>query len=585
VTGRPAFGDFLRGAHHILAVQPGMPPPGRGDAEEMSRSLLRVVTILGHYLRDTATVYSDMPRRAPAPVTPWGRARCQAQEALNNAAGSLPPPSAGTARWPPAPSASPAARRLDEAATCLSAGRDLLGTHFAPGPAGGRAHDSPWALAITSERMNRALLAEISALAHQVARHNAHVALAAPSAASGTGQRHTLTAASQWLWTFAAAIQAADRQQPVPAADRDLLAAIPVNTLPARPVLHTADSAAELCTGVIATAERARHLAWHTLHQPAWSPAFTVTSARQIAETATVTSHHITLLATTLADRATASPHQAAATGHLGATAQAARHATRTWYQTARALREVTTDTRGQLTPAAAEASALATWTGRLAYTDPAWTPGTGPHTPVRAPQDLAPAPDDLPHVIAAVHHAAEAIALLAETEHEQLRQAVRARRILIPTRTLTGDYDIPRPYAPAPAGRTSPLLARYHDTSRASRQTTTSIGHAACATRAPSQILATARETIHTDHQPSPGEDANNTRVPASHEPAPQLPGPLQQTLISPGITDPAMLGRSAGLDQASQQLLADAGAVARASEPPTGRDTEGHLEPEAGT
>jgi hypothetical protein len=410
--------------------------------------------------------------------------------------------------------------------------------------------------------MNRALLAEISALAQPIARHSAHVALAAlPGAPSATGQRHTLTTASQWLWTFAAAIQAADRQQPVPATDRDLLAAIPVNTLPARPTLHAADNTAQLCAGVIATAERARHLAWQTTHRQPWSPALTVTSARQIAETATVTSHHIDLLATTLAHRATTSPYQAAAI-HLDATAQAARHATRTWYQTARALRQVTSDTRGQVTPAAAEAAALATWTGRLAYTDPTWTPGNGPHTPMRAPQDLAPAAEDLPHVIAAVHHTAEAIALLAETEHEQLHQAVRGRRILVPTRTLGDRYDIPRPYAPAPAEHTSPLLARYRDTTQASRQATTSIGHAAHTTRAPSQILATARETILAGHQPSPGrcKDASDTRAPARHEQTPRTPGPLQQTLTSVGITDSAMAARSAGLDQASQQLLADA-------------------------
>jgi hypothetical protein len=93
--------------------------------------------------------------------------------------------------------------------------------------------------------MNRALLAEISALAQPIARHSAHVALAAqPGAPSATGQRHTLTAASQWLWTFAAAIQTACQQHPIPAADRDLLAAVPVNALPARPTLAAAGSTA-----------------------------------------------------------------------------------------------------------------------------------------------------------------------------------------------------------------------------------------------------------------------------------------------------------------------------------------------------
>jgi hypothetical protein len=122
---------------------------------------------------------------------------------------------------------------------------------FAPGPAGGRAHNSPWALAITSERMNRALLAEISALAQPIARHSAHVALAPPQpgATAGAGQRHSLITDCQWLWTFAAAIETAHQQHPVPAADRDLLVAIPVNALPARPTLHAAASTADLCTG------------------------------------------------------------------------------------------------------------------------------------------------------------------------------------------------------------------------------------------------------------------------------------------------------------------------------------------------
>ncbi len=447
MTGRPTFGDLLGAARRHLTGQPGQ-PPARGDVEEVSRALLRVVILLGRYLQDTATAVSGQPPTAPASVSPWGRAWGQAREALNNAAGFLLRPGVPRPAWPTAPSASPLARRLDEVATCLAAGRDLLYTHFTPGPAGGRAHNSPWALAITSEPMNRALLAEISALAQQIAHHGANVALTpVPGAAARTGQRQALNAACQWLWAFAAAIHDAHRQQPVPAADRALLAAIPVNALPARPTLAAAGTVAGLCDGVTATAERAHHLAWHTTGRQPWSPALTVTSLRQIAETATVTSHHCALLATALAQRAASTPYRGAA-ADLDATAHAARHASRTWYQTAQALRGITTDTRGQLTPAAAEAAQLALWTGRLAHTDPAWTLAIGPDSPPRSPKDLAPSPEDLPRVITAVHHTAEAVALLAETEHEQLHQAIRAHRILVPTRTLTSDYNIPRPYA-----------------------------------------------------------------------------------------------------------------------------------------
>jgi hypothetical protein len=283
-----------------------------------------------------------------------------------------------------------------------------------------------------------------------------------------------------------------------------------------------------------------------------------VTSLRHIAETATITSHHCTLLATTLTRRAADGPYRDAA-NCLDATAQAARHATRTWYQTAQALRQVTTDTRGQLTPAAAEIGQLAWWTGRLTYTDPAWTLATGPDSALRSPQELAPSPEDMPRVIAAVHHAAEAAALLAETEHEQLHRAIRAGRILVPTRTLTGDYNIPRPYAPALLEDTSALLTRYRETTRAGHQAAATIGRAACTAQAPSRALATARDITHTTEAASPAKHASRARAPA-REPPPQIPGPLQHTLDSLGITDPALLTRSRDLDHAGQCLLIDA-------------------------
>ena len=139
MTEQARFGDFLHAAHHALAPQPGGPSPARGDVEEVSRSLQRVVTILGHYLQDTAIAFTDVPCHMPAPGGPWGRARAQARQALTKAAGFLLRPGTGRPMWPPAPSVSPLARRLDEVTAALATGRDLLYTHFTPGPQGGRA--------------------------------------------------------------------------------------------------------------------------------------------------------------------------------------------------------------------------------------------------------------------------------------------------------------------------------------------------------------------------------------------------------------------------------------------------------------
>ena len=143
-----------------------MPTPARGDVEEVSRSLLRLVTIFGRYLQDMATTPSQVPGHTPVSTGPWDRARGQAREALTNSAGYLIGPGTSGRRWPAAPSASPLAQCLDQVATSLTAGRDLLHTHFAPGPQGW-VHRSPWAPAVASERVNRALLAELGRWPHR----------------------------------------------------------------------------------------------------------------------------------------------------------------------------------------------------------------------------------------------------------------------------------------------------------------------------------------------------------------------------------------------------------------------------------
>ena len=54
---------------------------------------------------------------------------------------------------------------------------------------------------------------------------------------------------------------------------------------------------------VITSAERARHAAWVTGSQPAWSPHLTAASRRHVAATSTVTSHHCEILLRSLAVR------------------------------------------------------------------------------------------------------------------------------------------------------------------------------------------------------------------------------------------------------------------------------------------
>jgi hypothetical protein len=65
--------------------------------------------------------------------------------------------------------AHPAAQHLSAAADFLAAGRDLLQTHFASGPAGAQEGRSYWAPVITSRPVTAALLGELASCALRLA--------------------------------------------------------------------------------------------------------------------------------------------------------------------------------------------------------------------------------------------------------------------------------------------------------------------------------------------------------------------------------------------------------------------------------
>src|SRR5215468_8921172 len=110
----------------------------------------------------------------------------------------------------------------------------------------------------------------------------------------------------------------------------------------------------------------------------------------------------------------------------------------------AHAIDDINTDTHGQIFPAAAETRDLVLWTGRLAYADPDWTPASGPAQTARRAESLSPA--QVPWLIAAAHHVSATLTRLARAEQEQIRTAAQAGRILVATRSLSDEFDIPRP-------------------------------------------------------------------------------------------------------------------------------------------
>ena len=359
------------------------------------------------------------------------------------------PVRAGNAAAAAGLAASELAWRLDTAAVSLAAGRDLPHTHLHRDPRGQREPRSEWGLVVSSPAVARAMLREMGALARQIAPQGAKFALA-PGAHGTPESRRQLNAACQWLWILSTSTEAAQRGEPVPASDAELLRAIPVNVPPPRRLPGASDSVAGLCEGVISSAERVRHAEWAAARQPGWSPGLTADSLRQVAATSAVISHNCEILLGSLAARIGDNSGLGVCLLEAAEAAEAAGRARNGWVQVAHALDRVTTDTRGLPSQAAAESGDLALWTGRLAYADPQWGLASGPASERRSPGSLAPGRASIPPAVSAVHHACDTLAGLARAEREQVRAAGAARRILVPTRSLPERIDIPRPFAPA---------------------------------------------------------------------------------------------------------------------------------------
>jgi hypothetical protein len=285
-----------------------------------------------------------------------------------------------------------------------------------------------------------------------------------------------------------------------------------------------------------------------------------VTSLHQVAAASTVTSHNCEVLLKALAAR-TEQPQFGPLSAQLSAAAEAARRASQTWLSNAHAVDHINTDTRGQISQGAAEIRDLALWTGRLAYADPQWTPASGPAQQARPPESLASGPEQVPTVIAAVHHVSDTLTLIARAEQEQVRAADWAGRIYVTTRSLSEEFDVPRPFARAPRERVERLLAHYKDTGHASRQLTTAVAGAAETARAPSRVLITAAAAADPSHGGSAERDSALNPLPVVAVGNPRdLPGPVESTLLDLGVTRTEVLRRGAELDQASAQLIIDA-------------------------
>jgi hypothetical protein len=561
------FGEFLRPARaHIAAACFGGDLPDaakRGAIAELGR----LVGTISRYLDDLA-VPADF---TASNVSPQQRAALDARIALHRAASSLHP-AASAIQETTADYSHAAVAHLSSANGYLAAGRDLLRTHFTSGPAAAAAGNSPWAAVITSEPVTAALLSELAACSRQLATWTAQL--------SGTGSVNArlpaqgsvaLQAASLWLRTAGTVIQTVQLTQPPPPAGRRLLAAMPPDIPPPRRPPAGEEPVPDLCDGITITAERLRHAVRAVAAQGRWSPAAISASWRRDALAAAITGHAGELILRTLAERARQLGTLPSLHAQLATSADALGLAWPAWRSIVRHWHTITTGIpqgRG-IYPVAADLGDLVLRTGRLAYSNPRWTPACADASPARDPSDLAGTARDITDVLAAVHHAADAISRTADQDAQAVRQAAADHRLYMPTRLLPDHYDIPQPYTRVSPQLTGELHAAYDTVTTASLAATETLDQLAVILDAPSSILAAARISLSPARSPRRRLAHNSApqqprSAPLARDPQPQA-GQTELILRSLQITEPAMLLRAAAIDDAARDLLANATASSR--------------------
>lgn len=330
-----------------------------------------------------------------------------------------------------------------------------------------------------------------------------------------TAANLALHTATRGLWVAGAAVEAAHRHHTPSTAGRRLLAAIPANLPPPRVVPLEDETVPVLCERAALTAERLRQAAWSFARQARWSPAATSHSWRRAAFASAITGHASELILHLMEERATTLGTEPAVRTQLNQAADAIRQAWHARRVLASEWDILTTGTHKAkaISPVTAELGDLVLRTGRLAYANPRWTPASGTATP-RDPASLAPARRDLGAILAAVHHAADALARIAVEDRAAVGTAATDGRLYLPTRLMPAECDIPRRYTPAPRSRTGTLLALYEHVIAADTRAVAALDTLAESLGSPSELLAAARAVSSKPaHAPQPpSERAHRT-------------------------------------------------------------------------
>jgi hypothetical protein len=198
-------------------------------------------------------------------------------------------------------------------------------------------------------------------------------------------------------------------------------------------------------------------------------------------------------------------------------------------------------------------------WAGRLAHTNPAWTPARSPASQLRPGAGFTGS-GTITAVVTALHNASDALTRIAAHDSEYVRWAAAREQVHIPTRLLPAEDDVPYRYAPARPAMLDELLTHYDTTAQAATRATAALDQLVLTLSPQPTTLITLRAASRLIDPWLPSSPATTTAR-SAEQPA---PGRVEQALRSRGISEPAMLARAADLDDATQALISSAVSIA---------------------
>jgi hypothetical protein len=543
---RPVLGEFLAAASEHVGALASIDPDLSDEA---------VPTVVGEVARLTAVLARcasafafDEQDDSSYPLDARALALLDARSALGRAAARMNI-AAGALGHGDDQAHHPAAARLAAATSYLSAGHDLLQSHFAPAQAGARRGNSPWVPAIASAPVSVALAAQMGGYAGRLAPWVLQLAAQSRQEALPAATRMALSAGCRWLRIAEAAAWAASDQ--LSTAEHAVLHGIPANTPPPRLSPRSDELIPGLCAGIFATAERLRHLAYLPATR-AGSPRMGACWQRT-AQGAAIAAHCSELILRQLANPGAQLPIPPTAGAALQQAAEQTSRVWRAWRTIAHHWDNFTTGPGITLTPIAAEIGDLVLWAGRLAYTDPAWTPTRHHASTARTGTAFTAHKGLLAEVVAALHHVGDALAHIAATDREHVRSAASDTELWIPTRLLPAQADWPYRYVPALPAMTDALLAAYDAAAQAAQHAVTSLGDLTLGLNPQPTLIAALRPTVQLTES-----ELRYPQVIPADRPITQLrPGRIEQSLRSQGISEPTLLARATDIDDATEDLI----------------------------